>query len=123
MKKNVIQIYRGITTNVNEGVKSIMYVKKNNVWNAVTCSCKNETYLASVMDNSAIMCDENIDTEETKTIRKNVTCNFYILLVFLSITIALLIAVRIYCYLIKYQAKKHLVAFHKTNNELREVLY
>ena len=37
---------------------------------------------------------------------------------------ALLIAVSIYCYLIKYQAKqKHLLPFHDTNNELREVLY
>ena len=36
-------------------------------------------------------------------------CNFYILLAFLLITIALSIAVSIYCYLIKYQAKqKHL---------------
>ena len=39
---------------------------------------------------------------------KQITCkaqNFYILLFFLSIAIALLIAVNIYCYLIKYQAK------------------
>ena len=49
--------------------------------------------------------------------------NFYILLAFLLITIALLITVSIYCYLIKYQAKqKHLLPFHHTNNELREVL-
>ena len=79
------------------------------------------------MDNSAIMCDEvikshNEDSEvmsydKTKTIptnfnEKKATCkiqNFYILVVFLLITIALLIAVSIYCYLIKYQAKqKHL---------------
>ena len=41
------------------------------------------------------------------------TQNFYILLVFLLITIALLIAVSIYCYLIKYQGKqKHLLPFH-----------
>ena len=59
--------------------------------------------------------------------KKNITCrtqNFYILLAFLLITIALLIAVSIYCYLIKYRAKgKHLLKFHDTNNELREVLY
>ena len=48
--------------------------------------------------------------EERKTIpanfnEKKATCkmqNFYILLVILLITIALLIAVSIYCYLIKY---------------------
>ena len=58
------------------------------------------------MDDSAIMCDEII--EETKTIptnfnEKNISCkiqNFYILLSFLLITIALLIAVSIYYYLI-----------------------
>ena len=59
--------------------------------------------------------------------KKNITCrtqNFYILLAFLLITIALLIAVSIYCYLIKYRAKEeHLLKFHDTNNELREVLY
>ena len=37
---------------------------------------------------------------------KDITCktqNFYVLLVFLLITIALMIAVSMYCYLIKYQ--------------------
>ena len=40
---------------------------------------------------------------------KNITCkaqNFYTLLHFLQITITLLIAVSIYCYLIKYRAKR-----------------
>ena len=80
------------------------------------------------------MCDEVIVSyyEETKTIPTNFkgkkeTCKmqiFYIVLVFLLISIALLIAVSIYCYMIKYQAKqKHLLPFHDTNNELREVLY
>ena len=58
---------------------------------------------------------------------KNITCkiqNFYILLAFLLITIALLIAVSIYCYLIKYRAKqKHLLPFHFTNNILKEIMY
>ena len=50
--------------------------------------------------------------------------NFNILLAFLLITIALLIAVSIYCYLIKYQAKqKHLLSFNVTNNELKEIMY
>ena len=50
------------------------------------------------------------------------TKNFYILLAFLLIAISSLIAVIIYCYLIKYQAKQ-LLPFHSTNNELREILY
>ena len=47
--------------------------------------------------------------------------NLYILLTFLLFTIALLIAVSIYCYLIKYRANsKHLLPFHDTNNELKQ---
>ena len=63
------------------------------------------------MDDSAITCDEVIDSykEETETIStnfngKNVTFrtqNLYNLLAFLLITIALLRAVSIYCCLIK----------------------
>ena len=94
------------------------------------------------MDDSVIMCQEILksydkDAEsklynQTKTIltnfnEKKSTCktqNFYILLAFLLITIALLIDVSIYCYLIKYRAKqKQVLPFHDTNNELREVLY
>ena len=85
------------------------------------------------MDDSAIMCDEITESynEETKTIltnlnEKKTTCkmqNLYSLLAFLLITIALLKAVRIYCYFIKYRAKqKHLLPFYDANNELREVL-
>ena len=75
------------------------------------------------MDDSAIRCDVVIESfnEEIKIIQinfneKKATCkmeNFYILLVFLLITIPLLIAVSIYYYLIKYWAKqKHLLPFH-----------
>ena len=90
------------------------------------------------MDDSAITCDEVIESyhedaeaklyDETKTISTNfneikATCktqNFYILLAFLSITIALLIAVSISCYLIKYRTKqKHLLPFYFTNNKLK----
>ena len=86
------------------------------------------------MDDSAITRDEIIESydKETKTIPANFnekkaickTQNFYVLLVFLLITRALLIAVSIYCYLIKYRAKqKHLLSFHDTNNKLEKVLY
>ena len=67
--------------------------------------------------------------DETKTILTNFnekkeicqTQNFYILLVFLLITIALLIAISIYCYLVKYRAKA--LPFHVTNKELKEIMY
>ena len=84
-----------------------------------------------------ITCDEirdaeaNSNNEETKTILKNVICEtkyFYILLAFLLITISLLTAVSIYCYLIKYKKKKkkkkknNLLPLFVTNNELKKVL-
>ena len=83
------------------------------------------------MHDSAIMCDEVIKSynEEIKTIpthfnEKNITCktqSFYILLTFLLITITLLIAVSIYCYLIKYRAKqKHLLPFHDTKLKVNQ---
>ena len=79
---------------------------KKHIWNPSTSSSKNGKYLASIMDDSAITCDEIIDAdaeaksndEETKTISKNIICEtkaFHILLAFLLITIALLIAVSI----------------------------
>ena len=65
------------------------------------------------MDDSVIIPDKVRESynEETKTvptnfIEKKATCqtrSFYILLTFLLITIVLLIAVSIYCYLIKYR--------------------
>ena len=59
------------------------------------------------MDDSVIMCDEII--EETKTFLTNLnekkidckTQSLYILIAILLLTIALLISVSIYCYLIK----------------------
>ena len=66
------------------------------------------------MDDSAIMCDQIIESydNETKTIPtyfngEKTSCktqNCYISLAFLLVTVALLIAVSIYCYLINYQA-------------------
>ena len=57
----------------------------------------------------------------------NIICEakkFYILFAFLLIAIVLLIAAHIYCYLIKYKAKKkNLLPFDVTNNELKGILY
>ena len=72
------------------------------------------------------MCDEII-AEEAKTVttncnEKNLICkttNFCILLAFLLIAIALLIAISIYCYLRKHRAKqKHLLQYYTTNGKL-----
>ena len=57
--KNVTEINVGITINANMGIKNI-YPTKNYVWNPATCNCENGKYLASIMDDSAIICDEVI---------------------------------------------------------------
>ena len=62
------------------------------------------------MDDSVITFYEIIDVKETNFIKKNITCItpiFYMLLTFLLITTALLIAVSIYCYVIKHRAKQN----------------
>ena len=125
--------------NVNVNVKKHHLCQKDYVWNLAICSCGNEKYLASVMDDSAIICDEVRDADaeaesndrETKTVpinfdEKKSTCkiqNFYILFAFLLITRALVVAVNIYCDLIKYQAKQKHLPFQFTNTELKEVIY
>ena len=103
---------------------------KDYIWNPSTCSSENGKHLASIMDDSAITCDEITESfdEETETVptkkAASKTQNYCVLLTFLLITIALLIAVSTYCYLIKHRSKqKHLLSFHDTNNELREVFY
>ena len=108
--------------------------EKGYICNPATCSCENGNYIASIIVDSVIPCDEII--EEIKTIRRNfnekinliyscsfINKSFFILLAFLSITMVLLIAVSIYCYLIKYREnQKHLLPFHITNNKLINVL-
>ena len=74
------------------------------------------------MDYWVITCDgiieETVSTNLNESKANCKTQNFCILLAFLSITIALLKAVSIYCYLIKCQGKeKHLLPFHYKNNK------
>ena len=55
--------------------------EKDYIWNPATGSCENGKYLASIIDDSVITCDEIIDAdmetksheEETKTNTKNIT--------------------------------------------------
>ena len=50
-----------------------MYVKKDYIWNPATCSCENGIYLASIMVDSTITCDDIVKPykEETETIPTN----------------------------------------------------
>ena len=110
--------------------------KKDYVWNVATGKCGNGKYLESIMDDSAITCDEIIESRnkdknakakwmghpklfnKSNLYEKKATCktrNLYILLAVSLINISLLIAVSIYCYLIKYHAKQ-LLLFQYTNN-------
>ena len=129
MKENLIQINGGIMINVDASMKNI-YLKKIMFGILLHVVGKMDNYLANIMYDSVIMWDEII--EETKPIptnfnEKKVACktqDFYSLRAFLLITITLLIAVSMYCYLIKYRVKqKHLLPFHVTNNELKEIMY
>ena len=122
-EKNVIQINGGITINVDASVKKIHVCEKDYVWNPATWNSENGKYLSSIKDDSVIICHEIIESygNKIKTIPTNFnekkitskTQSFCILLEFLLITIALLVAVSIYCYQIKYRAKS-LLPFHDT---------
>ena len=69
------------------------------IWNPTTCIGGNRKYLASIMDDSVITCDEIIEeTVPTNFNEKKATCktqNVYMLLAFVLTTIALLITVSI----------------------------
>ena len=66
MVENIIQIKSGITINVGVSVKVHCVCEKDYILSPATCSCENGKYLASVIDNSMVTCDEVL--EETKTI-------------------------------------------------------
>ena len=61
MDKNIIQVNGGITINVYVSVKKRNIWEKDYIWNPATYSCQNGKCLASIMDNSPIMCDEVIE--------------------------------------------------------------
>ena len=118
---NIIHIKSGITINVScEHKKHIC--QKDYIQNPATLSCKYGKFLASIIDDLVITSDKIIDAEaksydeETKTVTIHLNVRkFFILFAFLSITIALLIGVSIYCYLVKYKSKqKYLLPFYVT---------
>ena len=85
MEENATQINGGMTINVKVSVRNVMFY----VLNTDIHSCKNGKHLASIMDDSAIICDEVIESynedaeakslDETKAIpndcnEKKATC-------------------------------------------------
>ena len=73
MEQIVPQIIGGITLNVNVTIKNIC--DKDYIWNPAKCSCKNGKYLASIMDDSAMTCDEIIDADAEAKSNKNTKSN------------------------------------------------
>ena len=93
--------------------------EKEYIWNSAACNCENGKHLASIMEDSAIMCDEIIESyEEEKKInekKQSVISIFYL---------HFLIAVSIYRYLIKNGGEqKHSFRFHFKNNKLKEIIH
>ena len=86
MAENVIQINGGIMININVNAK--------NIWNPGTCNCKKGKCFAGIVDDSAFMCDEAVESyyEKAKTIptdinKKKATCkckNLYSTYIFIN---------------------------------------
>ena len=107
--------------------------KKIYIWSPSACTCEKGKFLGSIIGDAVFMDDKIIELTKaipTKTISKNfnekkVKCkieNFYISITFLTITIAVLLAVSIYCYLMKHRSKQeHLLSYYGTSNDLREI--
>ena len=60
VEQSVIQIDGGIKINVDVNVEKIVLCKKHFLQS--TCNCENGKYLASIMDDSTIICDEVIES-------------------------------------------------------------
>ena len=63
MEENAIQIKSGITIYVSVIVKIQKTCVQKRLYPA-TCGCENGKYLASVIDNSVVMCDEIIEKQK-----------------------------------------------------------
>ena len=114
MVENIIQIKIGIAINVGASAKikeKHRVCQKYYILNPATCSCKNNKYLASIIDSSVITCDKIIHSAKTFPTnfnRKMVTCKtriyiFYLLFINYRIIID---SCYIYCYLTKNWAKQ-----------------
>ena len=119
MEVNANKINVGITVNVDVTLENIKYVKKIIFGALVYVVAKMVKYWASIIANRVITCDEIIDAKETKIFQICKTKCFYILIAFLSITVALLIVVSIYCSLVEYNAQKEKINtyYHSTSQK------
>ena len=111
MAENVTQIKSEITVNVVASVeiRKNMRAKKIIFGIPATCTCKNGKYVGNIIGDSVITCDEIIEATKStsteivpaKSISKKavptkvISTNFFILLVFLLMTMALMIAANV----------------------------
>ena len=115
--ENVTHIKSEITTIACASVEIQKNMcKKDYFWNPATCCCKKGKYVGNIIGDLVITCDEIIEATQstsrktvpekstsTKSVpTKSTSTNFYISFSILLISMALLIAVSIYCYLVKY---------------------
>ena len=75
MEENITQINLGIMIYVDANVKRHV-CEKDYVWNLATCNCGNGKYLASILDDSAIICDEVESYDEDEGIKSYDETNF-----------------------------------------------
>ena len=54
-----------------------MSCEKDCVWNPSTCNCENGKYLASIIVDSVIICDEVIDAEAKSNDEETNYCNTF----------------------------------------------
>ena len=116
--KKVIQTKSGITVNVDVSVKilkNVICAIKYYLWNPTTCNCENGQYAASIYHVWwNYIFEKIVPTKAVPT--KSISKNFYILLVFLLVTMVLLMTVSIYCYLIRHRLKKIPIYNHTRHN-------
>ena len=93
--------------NINFGILVLVFVKTENIWQVFYGWFCDYFWRNYIPRKKLILMKKNITYK---------TQNLYILLAFLLIPIALLIAVSIYNYLIKYQAKKNIYYHYTTQS-------
>ena len=76
MEENVTQINGGIMTNVDVSVRNVMYVKKIMFGILLHVQLWRSKYSASIVDDSAIICDEFIDADSDGKANLNAETNF-----------------------------------------------
>ena len=106
MEENLIQINGGITINTDGSVKKRHIYEIDYIWNPATRSCE---VLLMIQRLCTMKLQSHTTKKQTFISIKKATCkteNLYVSLIFSLITIALLIVISIYCYLIKYRAKQ-----------------